>query len=124
MTIRPVFFVLPLLLPSTSLQAQPPPNAEPINYRTEVLSYLRENLRDRTGVRDAGISRPFMRHMGVEYRYVTCVRFNARNGFGGYGGIKEYLAIYVNGRMSGFSRASANECETTRYEPFKELERL
>jgi hypothetical protein len=46
-------------------------NVEPTNYRSDVGVALRNTLKDVTSVRDAWISRPFVRNMGVLERYVV-----------------------------------------------------
>lgn len=126
---RPAAAILPVLLAACGSAAQPlapagPANVLPTGYRQAVLEGLKVELRDPTGVRNASISKPFLRNMGVAERYVVCVRFNARTSSGGYAGIRDVMAVYVGGRLHSFMDALAGECRSADFEPFPELERI
>ena len=56
----------------------------PANYRAELLAYLRNSLNDPTNVRNAFLSEPTLVRLQGEERYAICVRFDAKNSYGGY----------------------------------------
>jgi hypothetical protein len=68
---------------------------QPANPRAEIAAYLRATLKDPTSVRDPMIGEPQNTWMGVGYRYTVCVRFNAKNSYGGYTGPQNHLAVFV-----------------------------
>lgn len=98
-------------------------NVAPANYRAEILAYQRSYLNDPTGIRNAAISQPALKSVGSAERYVVCVRFNAKNAAGAYGGVRDHLAIFLAGKLDqmGLTR---EQCKDAAYEPFPELERL
>ena len=55
------------------------PQTVPVNYRPEVLAFLRTYLNDPRGVREAMIAEPALRKVGGRDRYVACLKFNARH---------------------------------------------
>ena len=100
----------------------------PANYRAELLAYLRNFLNDPTNVRNAYLSEPaLMKLEGVE-RYVTCLRFDARNSYGGYRGSRDYLATYFEGKLEYFNElrpeGEDDRCRSATYVPFPELQQL
>jgi hypothetical protein len=113
---------------ATAWEPKPPPpessNVAPVRHRAEILAHLRATLKDPTSVRDAHISQPFLRWMGAGNRYVVCIRFNAKNSFGGYTGPKDHMAVYVAGELSSIDSADDGECRPAVYAKFGELERL
>ena len=98
-------------------------NVFPENYRAEILAYQRSYLNDPTGIRSAGITQPALRKVGGVERYMACVRFNAKAAGGTYSGLREYLAIFVAGKLDQMP-VTREECNGAAYEPFPELERL
>ena len=56
----------------------------PKNYRTEVLAFMKTYLNNPVGVRDAAMAEPVQRAIGGRLRYVTCLRFTARESDGSY----------------------------------------
>jgi len=99
-------------------------NVFPNNSREEILAYLRVSLKDYRGVRDASISQPFLSFRGAGNRYTICVRFNAKNSYGAYGGIKDHTAVFVRGKLSTIVEPFAGECRQVDFEKFPELEKL
>lgn len=93
-------------------------------YRKEIQAHLRSTLRDPFSVRDAQISQPALKWMGAGNRYVVCIRFNTKNAFGGWTGPRDYMAIYVRGRLSGIDEPIMGQCREVTYERFTELEKL
>ena len=78
-------------------------NVYPQGYRQDLLAFLRTYLNDPSHVRGASVSQPQLKYIGPGDRYVSCVRFNARNSDGKYLGSKDGAAIYVSG--SGIEEA-------------------
>ncbi|MFZ0654537.1 MAG: hypothetical protein WAZ97_27225, partial [Pseudolabrys sp.] len=70
-------------------------NVYPQRYRQDVLAFLRTYLNDPSHVRGAGISQPQLKYIGPGDRYVSCVRYDARNTDGKYLGSKDGAATYV-----------------------------
>jgi hypothetical protein len=104
-------------------------NVVPIDYKGDVLAYMRTYLNDPRNVRGAAISPPerktVLRNPGE--RYVVCVRFDARNSAGSYAGLKTGAAVFVSGKLDRFidaPRDVADICAEAAYMPFPELERL
>ena len=102
----------------------PEPNVLPKNYRANLLDFLQIQLTDPTGVRQAFISEPALMPIGSENRYVACLRYDSKDGFGRYVGVKEYLAVYFNGSLNQFVPATPGQCAGAAYVPFPELEKL
>ncbi len=98
-------------------------NVYPDNYRGEILAYQRTYLNDPTGIRSASISQPAIRKIGNLDRYAVCVRFNAKGASGAYTGVRDYLAIFLAGKLDQMG-PTAEQCKTATYEPFLDLERL
>ena len=96
----------------------------PANYRPELLSLLKTYLNDPRGVREATISEPVQRKVGGRQRYVACLRFNARESDGGYRGVKERGALFVDGRLDRLIEKPEDLCAGATYAPFPELEKL
>ena len=57
---------------------QPYPN----NYRTEILAFMRTYLNNPVGVREAAMAEPVQRTVGGRLRYVSCLRYAAREADG------------------------------------------
>lgn len=99
-------------------------NPLPVNYRADLLAFLRTYLNDPTHVREAALSAPALRAVGGEMRYVACVRYNARDTLGKYSGTKDRMAVYYRGRFDTLVEGAAGPCKDAAYAPFPELERL
>ena len=100
------------------------PNIPPPNHRANLLSFLQNQLTDPVGVRDAYISEPKLQPIGAESSYVVCLRYNAKDGYGQYVGIQDYIAIYFAGKLTQFVPAAADQCANAAYQRFPELEAL
>jgi len=82
----------------------------PENYKADILAMLHVYLRDPTQIRDAAASEPTPVLVGTTNRYVVCLRFNAKKSSGEYGGLKQYLAIFVAGRLDQMVEAKPEQC--------------
>jgi hypothetical protein len=104
-------------------------NIYPQNYRQDLLAFLRTYLNDPAHVRGAAVSQPQLRYIGPGDRYVSCVRFNARNTDGKYVGSKDGAATFVSGKLERFfdtpkELRELELCKDAAFAPFPELERL
>ena len=102
----------------------PEPNVMPTDYRAKLLDFLQVQLTDPSGVRGAFISEPKLQPIGSDNRYVACLRYDTKDGYGRYVGVKDYAAIYFNGSLTQFIPAAPGQCAGAAYLPFPELERL
>jgi hypothetical protein len=96
----------------------------PVNYRTELVAFLRTYLNDPTNVREATISEPVQRHIGGARRYFLCVRYNARDSSGRYTGVSDRAAFFLDGRFDRLIENAQDFCPAQSYAAFPELERL
>jgi hypothetical protein len=92
------------------------PNAFPANYRTELVTFLRQSLTNRADFRGAMISEPAMKPIGDSQHYTVCVQFNPRSP------LKTKAAVYLSGRITQFIDATPEQCADAVYQPFKELD--
>jgi len=104
-------------------------NIYPQNYRQDLLAFLRTYLNDPTHVRGAAVSQPQLKYIGPGDRYVSCVRFSARNADGKYMGSKDGAATFVSGKLERFfdtpkELRERELCKDATFVPFPELERL
>ena len=102
-------------------------NVYPQGYRQDLLAFLRTYLNDPSNVRSASVSQPQLKYIGPGDRYVSCVRFNARNSDGKYLGSKDGAAVYVSGKLDRFLDTAKDVralCKEVAYAPFPELEKL
>lgn len=99
-------------------------NVAPVNYRGDLLAFMRTYLNDPTNVREAAISEPQLRSIGSDTRWSACLRYNARDTVGKYSGARDRLAIYYRGRFDRLLENARELCKEATYAPFPELERL
>ena len=99
-------------------------NLVPTNTRTALLAFLENHLVDPVGVRDAYITEPKLQPIAADSRYVVCVRYNAKDGYGQYTGSRDYIAIYFAGKLTQYVPAPAEQCGNAAYQRFAELEAL
>jgi hypothetical protein len=100
------------------------PNKYPIQYKDELLKFLRVQLNDPTNIRGAFITDPTLMAFGNENRYAVCLRYNARGLDGQYMGSKDALAVFFGAQINQLRDATKEECGTAIYRPFPELEAL
>ncbi|GLH77806.1 hypothetical protein SSBR45G_27140 [Bradyrhizobium sp. SSBR45G] len=93
----------------------------PTNYRGEIVSYLRTYLNNPVGVREGVLAEPVQRTVGGRLRYVTCVRYAARESDGSYRPARERAAVYVDGRFDRLIEEGGELCAGSTYGPFPEL---
>jgi hypothetical protein len=96
----------------------------PTNYRAEILAFMRTWLNNPVGVRDAAMAEPVQRTVGGRLRYVSCLRFAARDSDGGYREGRARAVLYVDGRLDRLVENAGEICAGAAYVPFPELEKL
>jgi hypothetical protein len=101
-----------------------PTGPPPENYKSDILAMLHVYFRDPTQIRDAAASEPKLQLVGQRNRYVVCLRLNAKKSNGEYAGTKQYLAVFVGGRLDQMAEAKPEECVDAEYRPFPEAEKL
>jgi hypothetical protein len=100
------------------------PNKYPIQYKDELLKFLRTDLNDPTNIRGAFITDPALTQFANESRYAVCLRYNARGIGGQYQGSKDAIAIFYGAQINQVRDATKDECGAAVYRPFPELEAL
>lgn len=99
---------------------QPYPN----NFRSEILAFMRTYLNNPAGVREAMMAEPAQRTIGGRLRYVTCLRYAARESDGRYGEPRERAVVYVDARLDRLMENPGEACAGATYAAFPELEKL
>jgi len=99
---------------------QPFPN----NYKSEILSFMKTYLNNPVGVRDAAMAEPVQRVVGGRLRYVTCLRFTARDTEGNYREPRERAILFVDGRLDRLVENAGEPCAGAVYAPFPDLEKM
>ena len=102
----------------------PAPNLYPSHYKEVVADFLRTYLSNPVKVKDAFISEPTLKPVAGDSRYVSCVRYNARNSQGQYEGNDEMMAIYYGGGVNQFLPINRELCANAVYQRFPEAEVL
>jgi hypothetical protein len=64
------------------------------------------------------------RTVGGRLRYVSCLRYNAKDTSGGYLGMRERAVLYVDARLDRIVDDASEVCAGAAYAPFPELERM
>ena len=96
----------------------------PKNYRAEVLAFMRSYLNNPVGVHDAVVAEPVQRIIGGRLRYVTCLRFAAKESDGGYREPRERAILFVDGRLDRLVENAGEACAGAVYAAFSEMEKL
>ena len=99
---------------------QPYPN----NFRSEILAFMRVYLNNPAGVREAAMAEPVQRTVGGRLRYVSCLRYAAREADGTTRGVGERAVIYVDGRLDRLAENASELCAGAAYAAFPDLEKL
>ena len=100
------------------------PNVLPTNYKNQIIDYLRGTLDDPANIREAAISEPALKQNGSETRYITCLRYNAKDRDGAYAGLKTRAAFFYAGTFTTMIDGSKELCGNAAYQPFPELEKI
>lgn len=96
----------------------------PANYRPELLAFMKTYLNDPVAVKDAAMAEPVQRTVGGRLRYVSCLRYNAKDMGGNYRGLRERAVLYVDARLDRIVEDAGEICAGAAYAPFPELEKM
>ncbi len=96
----------------------------PTSYRTDLLAFFRTYLNNPVGVRDAAMAPPVQRTVGGRLRYVSCVRYTAKDFDGKYTEPQERAVSYVDQRLDRIVDNAAEVCAGASYAPFPEMEKM
>jgi hypothetical protein len=96
----------------------------PADYRAQMLAFLRTYLNNPVGIRDAAMAEPVQRTVGGRLRYVSCLRYNAREIDGSYRGVVQRAVVYVDARLDRMIEKAGEVCVGAVYAPFPELEKV
>ena len=96
----------------------------PSNYKGEILSFMKTYLNNPVGVRNAVMAEPIQRVVGGRLRYLSCLRFSARDSGGNYGEPRERAVLYVDGRLDRIIENAGEPCAGAVYAPFPDLEKM
>jgi hypothetical protein len=100
------------------------PQSFPGNYRTELLAFMKTYLNNPVGVRDAAMAEPVMRDVNGKMRYVSCLRYSARESDGSYREPRERAVLFLNGRLDHMIEKGGELCVGATLGPFPELEKM
>jgi len=100
------------------------PNKYPIEYKNELLKFMRADMTTPYNIRGAFITDPTLIQFGNENRYAVCLRYNALDGAGHYEGSKDKIAIFYGAQINQIREATKEECGAAVYRPFPELEAM
>jgi hypothetical protein len=91
------------------------PNAYPVNYRADLVAYVRVHPIDMLDAREAFVSAPGIKQFGSENRYFVCLRAE------GNGWRKEKFVVFHAGKVNQLIDAIEEQCDPAGYESFPEL---
>jgi hypothetical protein len=96
----------------------------PANYRTEILAFMKTYLNNPVGLHETAMAEPVQRTVGGRQRYVSCLRYTARDADGSYRDAHEHAIVYVDGRLDRVVENAGELCTGASYAPFPELAAL
>jgi hypothetical protein len=96
----------------------------PANYRTEIVAFMRTYLNNPVGVRETGMGQPVQRTVGGRLRYVSCLRYAAKESDGSYQEPGVRAVVFVDGRLDRVIENGTELCAGTAFAPFPELAAL
>ena len=101
-----------------------PPQSFPANYRSEMLAFMKTYLNNPVGVHEAAMAEPVMRDVNGKMRYISCLRYSARESDGSYREPRERAVLFVNGRLDRMIEKAGELCTGAALTPFPEMEKL
>ena len=96
----------------------------PTNYRADLLAFFKTFLNNPVGVRDAMMAEPIQRMVGGRLRFVSCVRYTARDFDGRYTAPQERAVSYVDKRLDRIVENPTEVCAGVSYTPFPDMEKM
>ncbi len=100
------------------------PQSFPANYRTELLAFMKTYLNNPVGVHEAAMAEPVMRDVNGKMRYISCLRYSARESDGSYREPRDRAVVFVNGRLDRLIEKGGELCAGAALAPFPEMEKL
>jgi hypothetical protein len=100
------------------------PQSFPGNYRAELLAFMKTYLNNPVGVRDAAMAEPVMRDVNGKMRYISFLRYSARESDGSYREPRERAVLFVNSRLDRMIEKSGDLCAGAALTPFPDLEKM
>jgi hypothetical protein len=100
------------------------PQSFPPNYRSELLAFMRTYLNNPVGVHEAAMAEPVMRDVNGKMRYISCLRYSARESDGSYREPHERAVLFLNGRLDRLIEKGGELCAGVALAPFPELEKM
>ncbi len=100
------------------------PQSFPPNYRTELLAFMKTYLNNPVGVHEAAMAEPVMRDVNGKMRYISCLRYSARESDGSYREPRERAVLFLNGRLDRLIEKSGELCAGVALAPFPEMEKM
>lgn len=100
------------------------PQSFPANYRTELLAFMKTYLNNPVGVHEAAMAEPVMRDVNGKMRYISCLRYSARESDGSYREPRERAVLFLNGRLDRLIEKSGELCAGVALAPFPEMEKM
>jgi hypothetical protein len=87
----------------------------PADYRAQVSQYILISFKDPDSIKNLRISTPYrLRSRTYNGYWAVCIQANARNSYGGYVGLKDYIYIFKGGRIidqMGGAWANSDLCQ-------------
>jgi len=103
----------------------PDPNVMPTDYKAQLQTELHRRLADPVGVRDAFLSTPTLHQAGGVERYISCMRYTAKDETGAYAPPSERAAFFYHGQLTQIVDDGAKDlCRGAPYQPWPELTRM
>jgi hypothetical protein len=97
----------------------------PENWRSLASNYVKLNFKDYRSIIDSSISKPVLKANVItgEIRWVICFRANAKNSYGAYTGLKDFVLYTKNGEIEFPIELPASEfsCKGAEYVPWDPL---
>ncbi len=100
------------------------PNLFPAHYKEQITAFMRTYLSNPTKVKDAYVAEPVLRPVAGTTHYITCVRYNPRDGANQYLGNQTNLAIFLGGELTQFLPADPQMCAGLAYQRSPEIESM
>jgi hypothetical protein len=101
------------------------PNVMPTDYKRQLQTELHRRMADPVGVRDAFISTPALHETAGVERYISCMRYTAKDETGAYAPPRERVAYFYHGQLTQIVDEDAPElCRRVPYQPWPELTRM
>ena len=80
-------------------------NVAPVNFKADIVAYMRSYLNDPRDVKNAAVSTPALKTLPGDPgdRIVSCVRYSSKRvSTGQYAATKTGIAVFTNGRLDRF----------------------